>query len=350
MRIRFLAGILSFFIFSLKVQASAFSENFGLLASGSLEAGRIGSDDAGLKDRWMNAFSVDALGGYQLGRLLIGLHGDYRLQGQMTSLSGAGGTNLKGDAFLLGLGAGYRFSEKFYGMAALDLLGKYNFGQDTQDGNSDELRSPIGLRAKFGYFFTERFPLTLDFDMQYLQFQKFHVGGVDNGWKTNQWMAGAGLTYHFGATGRTTASAAQVSEPVPAATPAPAPAEAAEQKPAPASPNFETIVLQFAPYGTSLSGEAQETLRKAAAALAGRPAVRIRVEGHSDTSGEPTRNINLSKKRAESVRAFLVKNGVAKDRITVVGLGSSRPVADNEEKSGRATNRRVEIHLETAGE
>ncbi len=67
------------------------------------------------------------------------------------------------------------------------------------------------------------------------------------------------------------------------------------------------------------------------------------VEGHTDSQGAAQMNQELSQKRAEAVRTYLVSRGIAADRITASGLGPGRPIADNASPEGRANNRRVEI-------
>ena len=69
----------------------------------------------------------------------------------------------------------------------------------------------------------------------------------------------------------------------------------------------------------------------------------IVVEGHTDSQGKADMNQELSQKRAESVRTYLVSRGIAADRITAQGFGPSRSIADNASPEGRANNRRVEI-------
>ncbi|HSD21066.1 MAG TPA: OmpA family protein [Anaeromyxobacter sp.] len=73
---------------------------------------------------------------------------------------------------------------------------------------------------------------------------------------------------------------------------------------------------------------------------------RIRIEGHTDSSGSDALNETLSRKRADSVRTVLVSRGVREEQITVVGNGESKPIADNATKEGRAKNRRVELHID----
>jgi outer membrane protein OmpA-like peptidoglycan-associated protein len=67
------------------------------------------------------------------------------------------------------------------------------------------------------------------------------------------------------------------------------------------------------------------------------------VEGHTDSQGSASFNQDLSHRRAESVRLYLVSHGIAADRVTSEGLGLTRPIADNTSAEGRANNRRVEI-------
>ena len=70
---------------------------------------------------------------------------------------------------------------------------------------------------------------------------------------------------------------------------------------------------------------------------------RMVVEGHTDSRGSDGTNQPLSLNRANAVRDYLVARGVASEKITAVGMGSSRPVTDNNTTENRANNRRVEI-------
>ncbi|CAN5880901.1 hypothetical protein BH11MYX4_BH11MYX4_26650 [soil metagenome] len=67
------------------------------------------------------------------------------------------------------------------------------------------------------------------------------------------------------------------------------------------------------------------------------------VEGHTDSQGALAMNQELSQKRADAVRTYLISRGIAADRITAKGQGPSTPIADNASPEGRANNRRVEI-------
>lgn len=73
------------------------------------------------------------------------------------------------------------------------------------------------------------------------------------------------------------------------------------------------------------------------------PISKIVVEGHTDSQGTDPYNMDLSQRRAQAVRDYLVTRGIASDRITAQGLGSSKGIADNKSPEGRANNRRVEI-------
>ena len=71
------------------------------------------------------------------------------------------------------------------------------------------------------------------------------------------------------------------------------------------------------------------------------------VEGHTDSRGGSEMNRALSQKRAGSVRSALVRLGVEPGRLSAVGYGEQRPVADNDTADGRATNRRIVISTQS---
>ncbi len=71
----------------------------------------------------------------------------------------------------------------------------------------------------------------------------------------------------------------------------------------------------------------------------------IEVSGHTDSTGADNFNLDLSQRRANSVAYVLSQNGVMPQRMYVIGMGESRPVASNANASGRARNRRVEIQI-----
>ena len=73
------------------------------------------------------------------------------------------------------------------------------------------------------------------------------------------------------------------------------------------------------------------------------PESKMVVEGHTDSQGKVSFNQGLSERRAQSVRDYLVTRGIAADRVSARGLGSTQAIADNASAEGRANNRRVEI-------
>jgi len=74
----------------------------------------------------------------------------------------------------------------------------------------------------------------------------------------------------------------------------------------------------------------------------------VKIEGHTDSRGSSDYNAQLSQRRAEAVRNFLVTNGVAPERITAQGMGEDYPIATNSSASGRQQNRRVEVIITDA--
>lgn len=90
---------------------------------------------------------------------------------------------------------------------------------------------------------------------------------------------------------------------------------------------------------------AEQRLTTVVEALKTMPNQRIIIEGHTDSQGSEATNQELSERRANSVRDFLVRKGIPSEQIEAVGMGESNPIADNASAEGRANNRRVEIVL-----
>jgi uncharacterized repeat protein (TIGR01451 family) len=95
-----------------------------------------------------------------------------------------------------------------------------------------------------------------------------------------------------------------------------------------------------------------DLLKQVAAVLKANPQVELlRVEGHTDDQGKDAANLNLSQRRANNVRAFLIREGIAGERLEAVGYGETKPVDTNKTAAGRENNRRVEFNiLKMAGE
>lgn len=86
-------------------------------------------------------------------------------------------------------------------------------------------------------------------------------------------------------------------------------------------------------------------LNDVAAILNENQSINIRIEGHTDSRGSARSNQKLSDARAASVRRYLMGQGIDGSRMESVGFGEERPIETNKTKEGRATNRRVEIHI-----
>ncbi|MGY6631895.1 MAG: OmpA family protein [Wenzhouxiangella sp.] len=96
---------------------------------------------------------------------------------------------------------------------------------------------------------------------------------------------------------------------------------------------------------TELAAGARENLTDVVELLQTEPDKRIRIEGHTDSTGPASVNLRISQQRADSVLNELVAMGVAADRIQAVGMGEDFPIATNETPDGRARNRRVDVIL-----
>jgi len=94
---------------------------------------------------------------------------------------------------------------------------------------------------------------------------------------------------------------------------------------------------------STLLPEAQTRLNQVADALLATKERNIIVEGHTDSRGSESHNLELSQRRAESVRTYLVGRGYEADRVQAHGIGKGRPATSNDSAEGRANNRRVEI-------
>lgn len=76
-----------------------------------------------------------------------------------------------------------------------------------------------------------------------------------------------------------------------------------------------------------------------------KPDLRIEVAGHTDNVGEDDDNLQLSQKRADAVKNYLTKKGIAANRIVAKGYGETQPVASNETAEGKQLNRRTEVRF-----
>lgn len=101
--------------------------------------------------------------------------------------------------------------------------------------------------------------------------------------------------------------------------------------------------LQFETDKAELNGAAAYNLTRLAVVLNRDPDRNVIIAGYTDSIGSEAYNVNLSQQRAESVLGYLMRQGIAKDRMSAVGKGEISPVASNGDALGRKTNRRVEV-------
>ncbi len=105
--------------------------------------------------------------------------------------------------------------------------------------------------------------------------------------------------------------------------------------------NMSDVLFDFGKY--TLKQGAREKLSRVAGIVLAHPGLSLEVEGHTDSIGSDEFNQKLSEQRAESVRDYLVSQGIPMNSITAQGFGKSNPVASNATATGRQQNRRVEM-------
>jgi outer membrane protein OmpA-like peptidoglycan-associated protein len=107
-----------------------------------------------------------------------------------------------------------------------------------------------------------------------------------------------------------------------------------------------SIVLEgvsFAPKSDQLTRSSMTILNKMAEILREHPEIEVEIQGHTDNRGKPLENKKLSEMRAQSVKDYLVGQGIAAERMLVKGFGSEHPADTNTTPEGRAKNRRIEF-------
>jgi outer membrane protein OmpA-like peptidoglycan-associated protein len=101
--------------------------------------------------------------------------------------------------------------------------------------------------------------------------------------------------------------------------------------------------INFATGKADITPESENTLRKALKTLQTYPDISVEISGYTDNVGRDASNQKLSQRRANSVRDWLVREGIDPSRITAVGYGESNPIAPNDTPEGRLKNRRIEF-------
>ncbi|MCK6187679.1 MULTISPECIES: OmpA family protein [unclassified Pseudomonas] len=262
----------------------------------------------------------------------LSLNLSYDKTNHTRSNDGTGNQKIKGDT-------GSLTAQYHFGQAGVDSLRPYvegGFGHqsrtnvlaDGHSGRDQTTQAIVGTGVK--YYFTNNLYARAGVEADY---------GLDNGkW---DYSALVGLGVNFGGNAG-------------AAAPAPTPAPAPEPTPEPEAPvaqvvrveldvkfDFDKAVVKPNSYGD---------VKNLADFMAQYPATNVEVAGHTDSVGPDAYNQKLSQRRADAVKQVLVKDGVAPSRVTAVGYGESRPVADNATEAGRAVNRRVEASVEATAQ
>ena len=108
--------------------------------------------------------------------------------------------------------------------------------------------------------------------------------------------------------------------------------------------SLPSVIIPFASGSATLPGSgAYHGLDPVEAALRANPALRLEIQGYTDSVGDEGANLRLSTRRAESVMADLVARGIDPGRLRVRGFGEAHPAASNDTAAGRARNRRIEF-------
>lgn len=299
----------------------------------------LGVGVTGLKDddpiHLMTNEFLGFFGGYRFNHWVLGPVLDLRLMQQQSKLSRVGGTNFAGRGITWGLGSSYDINPNFSLQAALLLGGQYRFERKTYSSENADLSRPVGVEIKPQYFFTEEKSYSLDLDLRAVKWNNFNTTSGKVSKKLTEIGVGIAFTFHF-------PSISSKSIPV-----IPNELEQTQTPPAPQTLTINLAGNLFKTRSAELDDkEAREKLLNAAATLAKNPKSRVQIFGHTDSVGTEERNLLLSQRRAETIKAILVEGGVSPDSITAVGLGMSKPIYDNNTKEGRAKNRRVEIYVD----
>lgn len=108
---------------------------------------------------------------------------------------------------------------------------------------------------------------------------------------------------------------------------------------------FSFTNLQFETAKADLKASSYGHLKNLVEIMKRKKDLKIRIDGHTDSDGEESANQVLSQKRAESVKNYLISQGIDANRMVAKGFGESNPVANNATAQGKAQNRRTEISI-----
>jgi OOP family OmpA-OmpF porin len=101
--------------------------------------------------------------------------------------------------------------------------------------------------------------------------------------------------------------------------------------------------VNFESGSSALTPDSYSVLDEVVRSLQAYPEVRVEIRGHTDSQGAAGFNLELSQKRANSVKQYLINSGIDPTRVESVGVGEEEPVSSNSTPEGRAQNRRIEF-------
>ncbi|MGO9512356.1 MAG: OmpW family outer membrane protein [Steroidobacteraceae bacterium] len=217
------------------------------------------------------------------------------------------------------------------------------------------------LQAGFDYKIANHWYLNADVKWVKLHSDLYLPGQIRvSTLQIDPWLFGIGIGYRFGRHEMPMAAAVAPAEappppppPVAAAPPPPPPCQAPAGFKVDANCHIieqEVIVraVDFEFNSSQLTVPAQQTLDTVASALLTQPELTVEIQGHTDSIGSAAYNLNLSQRRADAVKAYLISKGVSASVLTAKGYGMTRPIVSNSTAEGRTQNRRVAFEVTNA--
>ncbi len=280
------------------------------------------------------ALGLEAGYGWALGRTVLGIDAGYGYNSTGRSSYFSGNQGYGSHDYGLGLKFGIPVTDKLMPYA------KLGYGHLVGTGSASGL-SGNGANGGLGveYLFAPHWSVAGEWNTM-------SVSNNANTMNNNTYTVG--VNYYFGAA-KPPRHVAAAAAPAPVVAPAPEPVAA----PAPAPERWRIITEEkpvsldganFKFNSAVLNKTADEKLTQVVDFSKNYPEADINVDGYTDNVGPKAYNVKLSQRRADAVKAYLVKHGVAADRIHTKGYGMANPVASNKTAEGRAQNRHVEVH------
>ena len=226
--------------------------------------------------------------------------------------------------------------DSFYGTGLVNVL--------NPTANKRALNYKMGLGLQ--YSFTEHLDGRAEVERYRVNDAMHHTGEID--------MYSLGLVYRFGS--HSTAKPVQTamtdvtgSESTSSSTPAPAPVLVIVPVPVQTREYCSILDIQFEIDQDDIQREEKEKLAVLGTFMTKYPDTTAVIEGHADNVGDADYNMKLSQRRAESVVAYLETDlHIAPDRLSAVGYGNTRPLADNSTQDGQRANRRIDAVIACA--